>query len=410
MTEQYTSPQPSSVELFRNVYDPKVFHAEDLSGALAIGQRLVEAVGVRPGPAELWPDDFDIQTERLSVTYTDTTRDEPNIYRSDAHLLGLDFASIEDGISVSARIDTHSPAAVKAVEQVADTPIQALPRIMYLYYAQPGQTLQAAAGLDMPDAKACVDAQARSSTFTSLLDKIFYASMTLDRNNAGLLAYLSDNVPSAASTVASFQGEAAAEQLDIVCHTGLHLKDIAIEAYAQSQSDDEHMCFVTAASEILRTLYERPERGTDYTYPHILTFGPRELRAHMSTNRLSAEAHWEGEPIDPRISVQATVEVDGAYDLREHIFATAERGNGHSSLGFVIARRTISPTHTESELGGVLDEQMRVIAEPGLDEDQMDAYREQLHVGEPVWLAKPGPGTASVKVTRFQKTGVKPYR
>lgn len=364
------------VSLFRNVYDPKVVHAPDIQTAFTIGERLVRALGAHPAPSALiTPENVDLTREKLSFSYT--KRSIPGYFDTENHIVALDMVGLEGGVALYADIKTHSAGKVLAAEQALGEPIQALDRNLGFKFGPPEQTVRAARDtLQLPGVEMALTEAARRGTFAALLNRILFVGERLERPNTDMITFLKQNFsPRVAGEIALLRARARAGQMNDA-QLGHGLKDIAILHFAGLQNPEEHKHLITAAAETLRLQYvsANPEWAGTPNYPHTFMFGSAESEYPMGTTRLYAPVPWVGNVVDPRVSVSATVEVDGTYDLRDHVFTTAERDKGASGIGFVVARHTIAPAHTEREIGEMLDEQVRAIGGQYLTDEQMRTY------------------------------------
>src|SRR5882672_11234155 len=156
------SPQAVAVEINRNIYGQKAFIAEDFPTVLAIGERLVNALRLRPALADQIPGGFNPAQERLSVDYRDPELYVPGSYYSAANLLNISTSASKDTSEQVLWVDgTLLDGAAEAVEQVAEAPMQALPRLLVIKFAKPEQTIAAAYQLGAAGIDAALEEKAR---------------------------------------------------------------------------------------------------------------------------------------------------------------------------------------------------------------------------------------------------------
>lgn len=351
MTHHISLPQTTGVELFRDIYADREFISDDLSGVLAIGQRLVDATQLQPPLAEAIPGDFSPASEHLSATYLDPEPDGPGWIDSGASLLSvMILPSLEgDGnvIKVGGKLLKR---AAEAVEQAAEAPMQALSRHATVKFAQPEHTIAAAYGLGAEDVEVSLTERARYCAFDGMLTEISFglSRINLAIGKETMLAYLE-----------------AQQQ---------YMPD------SQSKITDStvHKTLVEDASSVLQMVHARPEWEQSYTYPHAFTFGPEKFGQEMSTIRLEAPVPLAVSPIDNRVAIRALLRLGGAYDLRDHHFKRAEHSHGTSSIAFEITKSGASAAHTEHALGETLDAQMQQTIGTYLKAADLALYREHM--------------------------------
>ena len=386
MTE-HLPPQHPDPSIRREIYTPKIFYVPDVPQALEIGGRLTTAMGIDPEPATLVPEDYDSRTEDLTMVYSNPAYEAPGWHDSRAHVLSLTLHPEEEaGVSLWAGIPTNEQGAIAGVQQAAGAPVQALPRELQLRFARPEDAIAAASDLHVPDVQTAMVEQARRSSFAALVYMIGEVSLRLGRGNDDLIAYLREQAPHADAEITAVAEQARQGTLNPYATNGA-LKKIAIRAYVANAAE-EHTRLIETASDVMRLLYARPEWQDTYRYPHTMTFGAVGLHAPMSVRRLEAQADWKGAPIDSRLAVATKIRLDGTYDLRNHTFRPAERGNGAPGWECVVTRAAVSPDNTEAALGDVMDEQLRAVAGRHVHQAAWEAYMRSIQEAEVVPLTR----------------------